>query len=257
MALVAVQAPLLPPKDALLRACSMPVIVAGAVLSLLRCGRGCESRATWRYSLSTARGGGRQLAQPEYGATGYSTAPKRGFGWGQIGGRGATPSSARQKGERTRSALIAAALHSAPAELPADFCRQVCRVREAGWWLVRARNTTTNNSTTAHGSTRSALLALLCGFSPTLLLPRRPIRRSYALHRPASFCTAVRCYKLAAAQLYCGAYNKAVGCPEARLSHPRIQRSYALYPPGVCDRLGCILPLPPSETRTFASEVRF
>ena len=81
------------------------------------------------------------------------------------------------------------------------------------------------------GST--ALLALLCGFSPTLLLPRRPIRRSYALHRPASFCTAVRCYKLAAAQLYCGAYNKAVGCPEARLSHPRIQRSYALYPPGV------------------------
>ena len=43
----------------------------------------------------------------------------------------------------------------------------------------------------------------------------------------------------------------AVGCPEARLSHPRIQRSYALYPPGVCDRLGCILPLPPSETRTF------
>ena len=81
------------------------------------------------------------------------------------------------------------------------------------------------------GST--ALLALLCGFSPTLLLPRRPIRRSYALHRPASFCTAVRCYKLAATQLYCGAYNKAVGCPEARLSHPRIQRSYALYPPGV------------------------
>ena len=88
-------------------------------------------------------------------------------------------------------------------------------------------------------------------FSPALLLPRRPIRRSYALHRPTSFCTAVRCYKLAAAQLYCGAYNKAVGCPEARLSHPRIQRSYALYPPGVCDRLGCILPLPPSETRTF------
>ena len=39
------------------------------------------------------------------------------------------------------------------------------------------------------GST--ALLALLCGFSPTLLLPRRPIRRSYALHRPASF--APRC----------------------------------------------------------------
>ena len=140
---------------------------------------------------------------------------------------------ARQKEERTSSALIAAALHSAPAELPADFCRQVCRVREAGWWLVRARNTTTNNSTTAHGSTRSALLALLCGFSPALLLPRRPIRRSYALHRPASFCTTVRCYKLAAAQLYCGAYNKAVGCPEARLSHPRIQRSYALYPPGV------------------------
>ena len=128
-------------------------------------------------------------------------------------------------------------------------CRQVCRVRDAGWWLVRARNTTTNNSTTAHGSTRSALLALLCGFSPALLLPRRPIRRSYALHRPASFCTAVRCYKLAAAQLYCGAYNKAVGCPEARLSHPRIQRSYALYPPGVCDRLGCILPLPPSQVQ--------
>ena len=87
--------------------------------------------------------------------------------------------------------------------------------------------------------------------SQNRLPPRRPIRRSYALHRPASFCTAVRCYKLAATQLYCGAYNKAVGCPEARLSHPRIQRSYALYPPGVCDRLGCILPLPPSETRTF------
>ena len=82
-------------------------------------------------------------------------------------------------------------------------------------------------------------------------LPLRPIRRSYqyALRRPASFCTAVRCYTLAAAQLYCGAYNKAVGCPEARLSHPRIQRSYALYPPGVCDRLGCILPLPPMQVR--------
>ena len=68
MALVAVQAPLLPLKDALLRGCSVTVIVAGAGLSLLRCGRGCESRSTWRYSLSTARGDGRQLAQPEYGA---------------------------------------------------------------------------------------------------------------------------------------------------------------------------------------------
>ena len=29
---------------------------------------------------------------------------------------------------------------------------------------------------------------------------------------------------------------------EAPLSHPRVQRSYALHPPGVCDRLGCILP---------------
>ena len=107
---------------------------------------------------------------------------------------------------------------------------------------------------TRNSGGRAARLYSLCSvdFSPALLLPRRPIRRSYALHRPASFCTTVRCYKLAAAQLYCGAYNKAVGCPEARLSHPRIQRSYALYPPGVCDRLGCILPLPPSETRTFA-----
>ena len=79
MALVAVQAPLLPLKDALLRGSSVTVIVAGAGLSLLRCGRGCESRATWRYSLSTARRDGQQLAQPEYGATGYSTAPKRGL----------------------------------------------------------------------------------------------------------------------------------------------------------------------------------
>ena len=68
MALVAVQAPLLPPKDALLRGCSVTVIVAGAVLSLLRCGRGCESRATWRYSLSTARGDGQLWAEREYGA---------------------------------------------------------------------------------------------------------------------------------------------------------------------------------------------
>ena len=30
-----------------------------------------------------------------------------------------------------------------------DACRQVCRVRGAGWWLVRARDTTPNNSTTA------------------------------------------------------------------------------------------------------------
>ena len=47
-----------PLKDALLRGCSVTVIIAGAGLSLLRCGRGCESRATWRYSLSTARGDG-------------------------------------------------------------------------------------------------------------------------------------------------------------------------------------------------------
>ena len=67
MALVAVQAPLPPSEDALLRGCSVTVIVAGARLSLLRCGRGCESRATWRYSLSTARGDGQQLAQREYG----------------------------------------------------------------------------------------------------------------------------------------------------------------------------------------------
>ena len=46
MALVAAQAPLLPPKDALLRGCSVTVIVAGAGLSVLRCGRGCGSRAT-------------------------------------------------------------------------------------------------------------------------------------------------------------------------------------------------------------------
>ena len=68
MALVAVQAPLLPPKDALLRGCSVTVIVAGAGLSVLRCGRGCGSRATWRYSLSTARGDGQLWAEPEYGA---------------------------------------------------------------------------------------------------------------------------------------------------------------------------------------------
>ena len=67
MALIAVQAPLLPPKDALLQGCSVTVIVAGAGLGGLRCGRGCGSRATWGYSLSTARGGGRQLPQPEYG----------------------------------------------------------------------------------------------------------------------------------------------------------------------------------------------
>ena len=92
MALIAVQAPLHPPKDALLRVCSVTVIVAGAGLGGLRCGLSCESRTTWRYSLSTARGDGRQLAQPEYGATGYSTAPKRGFGWGQIGDRPVVPS---------------------------------------------------------------------------------------------------------------------------------------------------------------------
>ena len=67
MALVAVQAPLPPSEDALLRGCSVTVIVAGAGLGGLRCGRGCESRATWRYSLSTARGDGQQLAQREYG----------------------------------------------------------------------------------------------------------------------------------------------------------------------------------------------
>ena len=32
-------------------------------------------------------------------------------------------------------------------------CRQVGRVRDAGWWLVRARDTTTNNSTTASSPT--------------------------------------------------------------------------------------------------------
>ena len=67
MALVAVQAPLPPPEAALLRGCAVTVIVAGAGLSLLRCGRGCESRATWRYSLSTARGDGQLWAEPEYG----------------------------------------------------------------------------------------------------------------------------------------------------------------------------------------------
>ena len=64
------------------RSCSMTAIVAGAGLRGLRCGRGCGSRATLGCPLSTAWGGGRQLAQPEYGATGYSTAPNRGFGCG-------------------------------------------------------------------------------------------------------------------------------------------------------------------------------
>ena len=67
MDLIAVQAPLPPSEDALLRDCSVTVIVAGAGLGSLQCGRGCGSRATWRYSLSTARGGGQQLAQREYG----------------------------------------------------------------------------------------------------------------------------------------------------------------------------------------------
>ena len=67
MALVAVQAPLPPPEDALLQACSVTVIVAGAGLGCLRCGRGCGSRATWGYSLSTARGDGQLWAEPEYG----------------------------------------------------------------------------------------------------------------------------------------------------------------------------------------------
>ena len=74
---------------------------------------------------------------------------------------------ARQKEERTSSALIAAALHSAPAELPADFCRQVCRVREAGWWLVRARNTTTDNSTTALSSSTSLAPTSISSSAPT------------------------------------------------------------------------------------------
>ena len=47
--------------------CSVTAIVAGAGLGGLRCGRGCRSRATLGCPLSTARGGGRQLAQPEYG----------------------------------------------------------------------------------------------------------------------------------------------------------------------------------------------
>ena len=68
MALVAVQAPLLPPKDALLRGCSVTVIVAGAGLGGLRCGRDCRSRATWGCSLSTARGDGQLWAEREYGA---------------------------------------------------------------------------------------------------------------------------------------------------------------------------------------------
>ena len=67
MAVVAVQAPLPPPEHGLLRGCSVTVIVAGAGLGGLRCGRGCGSRATLGYSLSTARGGGQQLAQREYG----------------------------------------------------------------------------------------------------------------------------------------------------------------------------------------------
>ena len=46
MALIAVQAPLLPPKDALLGGCSVTAIVAGAGLGGLRCGRGCWSKAT-------------------------------------------------------------------------------------------------------------------------------------------------------------------------------------------------------------------
>ena len=68
MDLIAVQAPLPPLEDALHRGCSVTVIVAGAGLSVLRCCRGCGSRATWRYSLSTARGDGQLWAEPEYGA---------------------------------------------------------------------------------------------------------------------------------------------------------------------------------------------
>ena len=43
----------------------------------------------------------------------------------------------------------------------------------------------------------------------------------------------------------------AVGCLEARRSHPRIQRSYALYPTGACDRLRLHLTLAPRRLSIF------
>ena len=159
---------------------------------------------------------------------------------------------ARQKEERTSSALTRR-FELRTTTPTASYCGNPSAPCLKAPEIIPSHAQAAARPPTHNSGGRAARLYSLCSvdFSPTLLLPRRPTRRSYALRRPASFCTAVRCYKLAATQLYCGAYNKAVGCPEARLSHPRIQRSYALYPPGVCDRLGCILPLPPSETRTF------
>ena len=124
---------------------------------------------------------------------------------------------ARQKEERTSSALTRR-FELRTTTPTASYCGNPSAPCLKALKIIPSHAQAAARPPTHNSGGRAARLYSLCSvdFSPTLLLPRRPIRRSYALHRPASFCTAVRCYKLAATQLYCGAYNKAVGCPEAR-----------------------------------------
>ena len=67
-------------------------------------------------------------------------------------------------------------------------CRQVGRVRDAGWWLVRARDTTTNNSTTAS--------------SPTFPLQQLPLPALPTLH--VSSLSLLRWDRMHARVLACG-----------------------------------------------------
>ena len=99
-------------------------------------------------------------------------------------------------------------------------------MRDAGWWLVRARDTTTDNSTTALGR------RLLYQLSPLHFFPP-----ATSLLNDEGMCMCI--------------HNKRW---DASRPAALTLRSTIMVADWCLRRPGCILPLPPSETRTFGMQ---
>ena len=99
---------------------------------------------------------------------------------------------ARQKEERTSSALTRR-FELRTTTPTASYCGNPSAPCLKAPEIIPSHAQAAARPPTHNSGGRAARLYSLCSvdFSPTLLLPRRPIRRSYALHRPASF--APRC----------------------------------------------------------------
>ena len=99
---------------------------------------------------------------------------------------------ARQKEERTSSALTRR-FELRTTTPTASYCGNPSAPCLKAPEIIPSHAQAAARSPTRNSGGGAARLYSLCSvdFSPALLLPRRPIRRSYALHRPASF--APRC----------------------------------------------------------------